>query len=93
MEIQNITGYPISEINQIIYSLGDVIKDKIGNGESNVEIKVFPGLKILSRYLLPSESKSNLPNDNIDYVLNITSNFTDDFRKKIRNIHNSKIYQ
>lgn len=92
MEIQNITGYPISEINQVLYSLGDLVKNKVGNEEKIIEMKIFPGLKITSRYLSPSESKSNLPNQNVSYILNITCNFTDDFKKKIRNIHNKKIY-
>lgn len=67
-----------------------MVKDKFSDSNNYVEIKLFPGLKVTSRYIPPEQSKSNLCNKirKLDYVLNLSSNFTDDFRKKVRELHN-----
>ena len=43
-EIHRKTGYSPDDITNILKSLGDVVKDKVSDGD-NVEIKLFPGLK------------------------------------------------
>jgi hypothetical protein len=68
--------------------LGDVVKDKFSDKDRYVEIKIFPGLKVTSRYIPLEQSKSNLILKS-DSILSITSVFTDDFRKKVRELHNN----
>ncbi len=84
------TGFSNNDIIKILSSLGDVVKDKFSDQNKFVEIKLFPGLKVSSKYLSPEQSKSNLTSNitNVDYVLNLSSTFTDDFRKKVRELHN-----
>ena len=88
-EISYKTGCSNNEIIRILNSLGDVVKDKFSDKDNYVEVKLFPGLKVTSRYIPPEQSKSNLYENigNLDYVLNLSSTFTDDFRKKIRELH------
>lgn len=64
------------------------MRDKFSDKDNFVELKLFPGLKLSSRYLSPEQSKSNLNMQNTEYILSISSIFTDDFRKKIRELHN-----
>lgn len=73
---------------RVLNSLGDVVKDKFSDSDEYVEIKLFPGLKVTSRYIPPEQSKSNLNLKNSS-ILSITSVFTDDFRKKVRKLHNN----
>lgn len=74
----------------ILNSLGDVIKEKFSDKENFVEIKIFPGLKVSSRYIPLDQSRSNLHINNAANVLSISSTFTDNFRKKIRDLHDKK---
>lgn len=76
------------DVLRVLNSLGDVVKDKFGDSDDYVELKIFPGLKVTSRYIPPEQSKSNL-NLKSNSILSITSVFTDDFRKKIRELHNN----
>lgn len=64
-----------------------MVKDKFSESNNPIELKLFPGLKVSSRYLSPEESKSNLKLQNTEHFLSLTSTFTDDFRKKIRELH------
>ena len=57
-----------------------MVKDKFGDSDEYVELKIFPGLKVTSRYIPLEQSKSNLNLKN-NSILSITSVFTDDFRK------------
>lgn len=86
-EIHNRTGRSLIDILCILNSLGDVVKDKFSDGDEYVELKIFPGLKVTSRFIPREQSKSNL-NLTHDYILSISSIFTDDFRKKVREMHN-----
>ena len=65
-----------------------MVRDKFSDEDNFVELKIFPGLKVSSKYLFPEQSKSNLNMQNTEYVLSLSSIFTDDFRKKIRESHN-----
>lgn len=87
-EIHKKTGCSSSEIHTVINALGDVVKDKFSDMDSYVELKIFPGLKVISKYIQPEQSKSNLNLDN-KFVLSLSSVFTDDFRKKVKELHNS----
>lgn len=51
-------------------------------------MRIFPGLKLTSKFIKPEESKSNL-NLQINSILSLSANFTDDFRKKVRKSHQS----
>ena len=86
-EIHNVTGCSIDEIAKILNSLGNVVKDKFGDSDDYVEIKLFPGLKVTSRYIPPEQSKSNLDISNLDFILSLNATFSDRFRKEIREKH------
>lgn len=75
-------------MSKILNSLGDVVKDKFSDKDEYVEIKLFPGLKVTSRYIPPEESKSNLDISKLEYILRLNATFSDHFRKDIRALHN-----
>lgn len=81
-EIQDRIGCSSTDAFRVLNSLGDVVKDKFSDGGC-VEVKLFPGLKITSRYIPLEQSRSNL-NINTDFVISMDSVFTDNFRKKVR---------
>lgn len=87
-EITNRIHYSTTDVLRVLNSLSDVVRDKFSDKDNFVELKLFPGLKVSSRYLSPEQSKSNLNMQNTEYILSISSTFTDDFRKKIRESHN-----
>ena len=63
------------------------LKDKFGDRYKHVEIKLFPGLKVTSKYILPEQSKSNLDISKNSFVLSLSATFSNYFREKIRDIH------
>lgn len=65
-----------------------MVKDKFSDKDNYVEIKLFSGLKVTSRYIPPEESKSNLDISKLEYVLRLNATFSDRFRKDIRVLHN-----
>ena len=73
---------------RILSSLGDVVKDKFSDKDRYVEIKLFPGLKVTSKYITPEQSRSNLNLQNTKYIIRLSAVFTDDFKKNIRKLHN-----
>ena len=64
-----------------------MVKDKFSDSDDYVEIKLFPGLKVTSKYIPPEQSKSNLDISNVDFVLSLNALFSDRFRKEVRNLH------
>lgn len=72
---------------KILNSLGNVVKDKFSDSDDYVEIKLFPGLKVTSKYIPPEQSKSNLDISNVDFVLSLNASFSDRFRNEVRNLH------
>ena len=86
-EIHKDTGCSIYEISKVLNSLGNVVKDKFSDSDDYVEIKLFPGLKVTSRYIPPEQSKSNLDISNLDFILSLNATFSDRFRKEIREKH------
>nr|DAP47869.1 MAG TPA: hypothetical protein [Caudoviricetes sp.] len=56
--------------------------------DSFVELKLFPGLKVTSKYIPSEQSVSKNLNINSGYSIFMSSVFTDDFRKQVRELHN-----
>lgn len=70
-------------------SLGNVVKDKFSDSDDYVEIKLFPGLKITSRYIPLEQFTSNLGISNMDSVLMLNAQFSKNFKNKIKKRHNT----
>ena len=88
-EINLKTGCSLTDIYKIINALGDVVKDKFSDKDNYVELKLFPGLKVTSRYIPSEQSVSKRLNINSNYSIFMSAVFTDDFRKKVRELHNN----
>lgn len=68
-----------------------MVKDKFSDKDNYVEIKLFPGLKVTSRFIPSEHSGSNLYNGGYiksKSLLNLSANFSKDFKNKIHQIHN-----
>ena len=88
-EIHHKTGCPVNDIAKILNSLGDVVKDKCSGLDDYVEIKLFPGLKVTSRHILPQESKSNLDVSACSFILSLNAAFSDYYKQEIRDLHST----
>ena len=65
-----------------------MVKDKFSDSDDYVEIKLFPGLKVTSRYIPPEQFTSNLGISNMDSVLMLNAEFSKTFKNKIKEQHN-----
>ena len=83
------TGCSTDEISKVLNSLGNVVKDKFSDSDDYVEIKLFPGLKVTSRYIPPEQFTSNLGISNMDSVLMLNAEFSKNFKNKIKEQHNT----
>ena len=83
------TGCSIDDISKVLNSLGNVVKDKFSDSDDYVEIKLFPGLKVTSRYIPPEQFTSNLGISNMDSVLMLNAEFSKNFKNKIKEQHNT----
>ena len=90
-EIHQKTGCSLIDIHKVINALGDVVKDKFSDSDEYVELKLFPGLKVTSRYIPSEQSVSKRLNINSNYSIFMSAVFTDDFRKKVRELHKEKL--
>ena len=88
-EINLKTGCSLTDIYKITNALGDVVKDKFSDKDNYVELKLFPGLKVTSRYIPSEQSVSKRLNINSNSSIFMSAVFTDDFRKKVRELHNN----
>lgn len=88
-EINLKTGCSLTDIYKITNALGEVVKDKFSDKDNYVELKLFPGLKVTSRYIPSEQSVSKRLNINSNYSIFMSAVFTDDFRKKVRELHNN----
>ena len=79
-EIHKDTGCSIYEISKILNSLGNVVKDKFSDSDDCVEIKLFPGLKVTSRYIPPEQFTSNLGISNLNSILILNAEFSKNFK-------------
>lgn len=64
-----------------------MVKDKFSDKDNFVEIKLFPGLKVTSRFIPSEQSVSKRLNIESNYSVFMSATFTDDFRKKVRESH------
>ena len=84
------TGCSIDEISKVLNSLGNVVKDKFSDKDKYVEIKLFPGLKVTSRYIPLEQSSLNLCNNGMitsDYLLYLNGEFSNRFKNEIKEQH------
>lgn len=88
-EINLKTGCSLTDIYKITNALGDVVKDKFSDKDNYVELKLFPGLKVTSRYIPSEQSVSKRLSISSNYSIFMSAVFTDDFRKKVRELHNN----
>ena len=65
-----------------------MVKDKFSDSDEYVELKIFPGLKVTSRYIPPEQFTSNLGISNMDSVLMLNAEFSKNFKNKIKEQHN-----
>ncbi len=69
-----------------------MVKDKFSDRNNNVEIKIFPGLKVTSKYIPLEESNLNLCNNGTitsDYLLYLNGEFSNRFKNEIKEQHNA----
>lgn len=73
----------------MLNALSDVVKDKFSD-INDMEIKIFPGLKVTSEHIPLEQFNTNLKNVNMtsDSVLKVSAYFTDNFKKEIRKYNN-----
>ena len=65
-----------------------MVKDKFSDSDDYVEIKLFPGLKVTSRYIPLEQFTSNLGISNMNSVLILNAEFSKNFKNKIKEQHN-----
>lgn len=70
-------------------SLCNVVKDKFSDSDNYVEMKLFPGLKVTSKFISSEQTVSKNLNIKSEESLFLSAFFTDDFRKKVRKQHNN----
>ena len=83
------TGCSIDEISKVLNSLGNVVKDKFSDSDDYVEIKLFPGLKVTSRYIPPEQFTSNLGISTMNSILILNAEFSKNYKNKIKEQHNT----
>lgn len=68
-----------------------MVKDKFSDLDEDVDIKLFPGLKVTSRYI-PLKQSNLKPCNNgkvtSNYSLYLNVEFSDRFKKEIKEMHN-----
>ena len=67
-----------------------MVKDKFSDKDKYVEIKLFPGLKVTSRYIPLEQSSLNLCNNGTitsDYLLYLDGEFSNRFKNEIKEKH------
>lgn len=67
-----------------------MVKDKFSDKDKYVEIKLFPGLKVTSRYIPLEQSSLNLCNNGMitsDYLLYLDGEFSNRFKNEIKEKH------
>ena len=67
-----------------------MVKDKFSDKDKYAEIKLFPGLKVTSRYIPLEQSSLNLCNNGMitsDYLLYLDGEFSNRFKNEIKEKH------
>ncbi len=82
------TGCSIRDVTNILNSLCSVVKEKFSDEDRFVEMKLFPGLKITSRYVPAEQSNSNLSAylKSSDMLL-LSAEFSRRFKDSVRSLH------
>ena len=91
-QIQNDTGCSARDIGRILSSLRDLVKDKLSDSEDS-ELKIFPGLKVTSRYIPTEQSNLTFCNTgtiNSDFLLYLNGEFSHRFKEEIKQLHKEK---
>ena len=89
-KIHKETGCSIRDIKNILSTLRNVVKDKFSDLDEYVEIKLFPGLKVTSRYIPFEQSNLKPCNSNkikSNYSLYLNGEFGDRFKDEIKEKH------
>lgn len=76
------------DVTNVLSSLRNVVKDKLGDLDNEVEIKLFPGLSVTSKCIPFEQRKIKSVNDNIadsTYLLCVGSRVSDRFKREIKN--------
>jgi hypothetical protein len=89
--IHNNTGCSTDEIYKVLNTLGDVVKDKFSDCDDYVEINIFPGLKITSRYIPTEQTVSKNLVIQSKESMYLKASFSKDFRRKIKELHSKYI--
>lgn len=64
-----------------------MVKDKFSDSDNYVEIKLFPGLKVTSKFIPTEQTVSKRLNIKSEESLFLSASFTNGFRRKIRQQH------
>lgn len=67
-----------------------MVKNTVGTRSGYTEIRLFPGLKIISEFLPEKQYNSNLGIVNISSILRLKAEFSKNFKRDIKEIHKSK---
>lgn len=91
--IQEDTGCSAKDVSKVLSSLRSVVKDKLSDCEDN-ELKIFPGLKVTSRYIPTEQSNLNLCTNgtiNSNFLLYLNGEFSNRFKNEIKQLHKLKV--
>lgn len=83
-QINSRTEIPSDDIRVVLNTLGDVIKDNVSDEE--IIIKIFPGLKVTSKYISQGDFSSNLNlgENKCNNTLKIKGVFSNYYKKDIK---------
>ena len=87
-EIHNDTGCSIRNVTNVLTSLRNVVKDKLGDLDAEVEVKLFPGLSVTSKRIPLEQTKHKSVNENVadsTYLLSVRGKISDRFKREIKN--------
>lgn len=65
-----------------------MVKDKLGDLDAEVEVKLFPGLSVTSKCIPLEQTKLKSVNDSVadsTYLLSVRSKISDRFKREIKN--------
>lgn len=91
--IRRDTGCSAKDISKILLSLRSLVKDKLSDCEDS-ELKIFPGLKVTSRYIPTEQSNLNLCTNgaiNSNFLLYLNGEFSHRFKNEIKQLHKLKV--
>ena len=75
-------------MTNVLSSLRNVVKDKLGDLDAEVEVKLFPGLSVTSKCIPLEQTKHKSVTENVadsTYLLSVRSKISDRFKREIKN--------